>query len=1187
MSTLLDKMETVGDMKRRMGTFAITATALVALCGTACAGGQWTDSTGANTSAAAPPGAAAASTPSPSEPAPPTCDDWRDLDFFASASLGLVRECLEAGADPEAPVGSAPAIFSAARTATDPGIITLLTDAGADPNTRLGGGLIGTGSAGSTPLHTAAAHNPAAGIVNALVAAGANVDARDSEGKTPLHAAWTNGRAVVEALQRLGADPLARDERGRVADPVSCTNWNTAAFTRLALLSEFTQCLELGEDVNARDGDGNTPLHLAAETVNSSAVRFLLDAGADLNATNNLGATPLHIAVNNEGVQFLVMVQEEGADIGFPSSITPLHIPEGTEGEEILPGLLDAGADIMTALLEAGADVNAGAGGYGTPLLHVITGNRRVRTAAINEAAVAKLLAAGADLDAADADGNTPLLASLNADRREAPLSDLALRLLALGADPNTRDNGGRTPLFAAAALKEPPVIRTLLEAGADPLALTAGGASTLHAAATSGSPEVIDLLVGAGVDPNSLMGDFGTPLHLAVRGPAGGLLARPEDSHWRLRAFALLEAGADPNARAEEGDTPLHRTSDTVLVAGLVRAGADVNARNDMGETPLHLARRRNRLPAIRKLLEFGADPEARDNAGRIADPDCHWNGGGDPFRGWNFLADSPAESVRGCLARGTPANTRHRDGATPLAWMVSTLACCADFENVLREFVAAGADVNARDDEGRTPLHRAFSMSGRIPDTILTMVTSALLDAGADPNARDLQGGTPFHTVAGWAGSSFLVDLLAATGADVNARNNRGQTPIHIALGGYDPTTVRALWRAGADPAARDSAGNTADPATCERWGTGNFFAVATAGIVAECIAAGADVHTAVGRYSRVAVPLAKAAEWTRDPAVISVLLEAGADPHARDDFWQYTPLHHAARQGTEEMVRALLEAGADADAWATGYNVDFGWNWTPLHLAAANNPDPGVVTALLEAGADLEALGGAAFRPPANPPLHYAGANPNPAIAEVLLDAGADVNARSPTGRTPLHEAAARAPNARVIEVLVAAGAEVNARDLNGYTPMHSAAWYNHRPEVMAALITAGADLNARDPDGYVPPSGGNTNHRTPLLMTVYRGGGYIGGGPTYTKFNARVVETLVRAGADLTLTDGSGHTALHEAARWHPAVFPLLLRLGADPNVRDADGNTPLDYALENRSLEGLPEVRRMREALRRR
>lgn len=83
---------------------------------------------------------------------------------------------------------------------------------------------------------------------------------------------------------------------------------------------------------------------------------------------------------------------------------------------------------------------------------------------------------------------------------------------------------------------------------------------------------------------------------------------------------------------------------------------------------------------------------------------------------------------------------------------------------------------------------------------------------------------------------------------------------------------------------------------------------------------------------------------------------------------------------------------------------------------------------------------------------------------------------------------------------------------------------------------------------------------------------------------TTFNAPVVEVLVRAGADLTLTDEAGRTALHEAARWHPAIFPLLLRLGADATVADAHGSTPLDYALGNRSLQGLPEVHRTREAL---
>jgi len=276
---------------------------------------------------------------------------------------------------------------------------------------------------------------------------------------------------------------------------------------------------------------------------------------------------------------------------------------------------------------------------------------------------------------------------------------------------------------------------------------------------------------------------------------------------------------------------------------------------------------------------------------------------------------------------------------------------------------------------------------------------------------------------------------------------------------------------------------------------------------------------------------------------------------------------------------VVRARLEAGADVEAWARGRNADAGWGWTPLHLAARSNPDPEVVRALLKAGADLHARSEESdfYR---NTPLHYAGDNANPEVAAALLSAGADVNALSAIGRTskargrtPLHEAAANASKAAVIEFLVAAGADVNALDSNGHAPLHAAAWDNPRPEIATALIAAGADIEARDPDGYVPP-GRAANDRTPLLMALYRG----------AKGSVAVVEVLLRAGANLEQTDGTLRTALHIAAIWMPAAFPLLLRLGADPNALDASGRTPWDYALRNPSLQGLEEVRRMREEL---
>ena len=1066
-------------MQGRKGRARIATTLLVPLLFTACAGGAAADPAGSNLADPVAPNPAATVNP-PDSPSP-ACDDWNRWNFFASASAELVRECLEAGADPRAPVRSASQLV----------------------------GLRADGRSGYTPLHAAAARNPNPAIIDALVAAGANLEARGLDGATPLHAAWTNPNpAVFRALLRLGADPLARDERGRAADPTSCANWNTAAFSRFALPRDFELCLRLDQDLQARDTDGNTPLHLAVAVENPTAATILLDAGADLGARNNAGATPLHI------------------------------------------GAIKEDAEILTRLLDAGADVNAGADGSGTPLLHAVVSSGGYQRRGTGQAAVNALLEAGADVNAADSAGNTPLLASMGPGRREGPLADLPLRLLALGADPNRRDAQGRTPLYAAAGVEGPEVVRALLEAGADPSALTNDGASPLHAAAGSGNPEVIALLAGAGVDPNGLTDGSRAPLHLAAGEPLRGLFGMIQDAHWRLRASALLEADADPDVRTAEGDTPLHvhawaRRPDTALVSVLVLAGADVNARNDAGETPLHVARKRNRLSVVRTLLELGADANAIDNAGRIADPVCHW-GPGD-INPWQFLARSPAESVQGCLENGIPVDERDEQGATFLARMVSAVDCCADFDNVLSVFVAAGADANARDNAGRTPLHRA--LTGRIPAWLLPDVVSALLDVGADPNARDSQGSTPMQLAVSRGGSGPLVSLLAG---------------------------------AGADPALPEGAGNTPDPVACGNWGTQSFFALASADIVAGCIDGGADVDSVVGRGTRAASPLSIAAASTRDADLIRVLLQAGADIAARDGFYEYTPLHHAALSGTAEVVRVLVEADAELDAWATGFGVDWGWGWTPLHLAARSNPDPDVVRALAEAGADLGARGDESYRK-GNTPLHYAGENPNPAVAAALLDAGADVNTLSETG-TPLHEAAANASNRTVIELLIAAGADVNAYGSNGYTPLHSAAWYNPHPEVMTALIAAGGDVNARDPDGYVP-SGRAANDRSPLLMALYRGGFYVSGQPWATGHNVPVVEVLVRAGADLQQTDGSGLTPLHAAAIWQPAAFPLLLRLGAAPNARDADGNTPMDYALENRSLEGLPEVRRLREAMR--
>lgn len=202
-----------------------------------------------------------------------------------------------------------------------------------------------------------------------------------------------------------------------------------------------------------------------------------------------------------------------------------------------------------------------------------------------------------------------------------------------------------------------------------------------------------------------------------------------------------------------------------------LTRELEGVNIRRGYGPT----------LVVIRRLIRQGADVNTRSASGEAA---LHW------------LASSERPGwVADALDRGAKINQPTRDGSTPLMRAVtSDLA-------TTRLLIQRGADVNARDDAGKTQLHWAAASGYRDP-----RVLRLLLDHGADPKAVDRFGETTVY-IAAIIGSEACIETLLAAGADPNAHNPLAEGALHNSV-----PTIRALLRHGARIDARDGSGETA---------------------------------------------------------------------------------------------------------------------------------------------------------------------------------------------------------------------------------------------------------------------------------------------------------------------------------------------------------------------------------------
>lgn len=306
-------------------------------------------------------------------------------------------------------------------------------------------------------------------------------------------------------------------------------------------------------------------------------------------------------------------------------------------------------------------------------------------------------------------------------------------------------------------------------------------------------------------------------------------------------------------------------------------------------------------------------------------------------------------------------------------------------------------------------------------------------------------------------------------------------------------------------------------------------------------------------------IALPLYYAALFGLSD-VLKLLLDQGADVNARSG--QYgNALQAASGGGHERSVRLLLAGGAHVNAKSPSCGNAL--------QAASEGGHEQVVKLLLDSGAYVNAQGG-----PYGSALESAIGNDHFTIVKLLLDAGADVAVANYDGWTPLNYASDKGYFDIVIQLLKH-GADVSIANTEGWTPLNCASDRGHL-EIVKVLIENDADISTASNSGWTPLiSASDSGHLDIVKLLLEKGAdpavaNHDGWTPVIaaaSRGHLGVVKLLLQSPqTSLTSRTIVGHTALFRAAaNNHLGIVDLLLENGADPKIEDAYGETAASRA----------------------
>jgi ankyrin repeat protein len=857
-------------------------------------------------------------------------------------------------------------------------------------------------------------------------------------------------------------------------------------------------------DVHARDPEGRTPLHYAAELQDPNLAGFFLSLGADPDAQDTAKQTPLGISSSKGDSKTARALAEGGANIHLAAM-------DGQSPAET--GLKLNGAFLQSLLTPASIE-SSDSGGNG--ILHLAS-------AAGNTQAVKSILTVSdKTLEKKNSQGKNPLDLALARPDSGSHI-EIAADLILAGAysdnpiyaylapavrsaNYNARRSDGLAPIHYAAQNGHEGLIAFLIGKRADVNIKNASGSTPLHEAARSGNTKIMEALLNQGADVNAQDAKGNSVLHIGV----------PPARHGEAIGL-FLSRGANPNLRDEHGDSPLHTVitlkRNPALVQALLGGGADATIRNIDGKTALYLAVEENEAAYIPLLLAYGSDIFAADNAGLtpvdramrdrgtalralITPETVHQNdSAGNALLHTAVKNRARPETLALILDEKALVNARNKEGDTALH-----LAVRLDQKENGELLISRGADIFAPNSNGESPLYLAFAAAGGVRRWMLNPQTA---------QARDGLGNSMLHYVAQWKLDSQIAAVVQH-GVPVDAANATGETPLFMAVKYNSPSTVRALLASRANINARDSLGNSALHAAV-RWNARD---------AAIClIDSGIDInaHSLSGK-----TPLHDSVRLGMTD-IETILIFRGADLEVRDADGN-TPFMESVMAGYPGSIERLAEKGSDPQT--RNIRGD-----TPLHMAVAMERSD-LVNILLRMGVSIHA------RNTRNRTPFQIGLGISPRMVSILLTKDR-INSPDDFGNSALHIALQEKASVLILKIILEQGGRLEAVDSNGRTPLRLALELG-AGEAARLLADAGANPFSVAVDG-----------KTPAELALARGGEGI---------------RAVFSGRGVNAKDAAGNTVLHYAAKLgNGELISLLFELGANKSIKNIAAESPADIA----------------------